>query len=83
MQMETTGTAERFCDHCDEYTLHYFRDQNHERDSSYDYQKCLICEWDMFGMSGRYEPPSYSSLDDLEDKNYYPDTWEDSGFNEK
>jgi len=35
---------ERYCEYCDKETLHYCRDNNHERDSSSDYQECLECK---------------------------------------
>jgi len=49
--------AERFCDHCERDTQHNCRDSDHERDSSADYQECLVCHWYCTGMSGEYHPP--------------------------
>jgi hypothetical protein len=49
--------AERWCENCKEYTNHFCRDTQHERDSSGDYQKCLTCEWYKIGMAGTYYPP--------------------------
>jgi hypothetical protein len=50
--------AERYCDHCDADTPHRCHDAGHERDSSHDWAKCLVCGWRYSGMTGRYEPPS-------------------------
>lgn len=50
---------ERFCDNCEECTPHICKDEfpRHERDASYDTQKCLICKWKYCSIIGKYEPP--------------------------
>lgn len=49
----------RFCDNCDRYTKHRCKDTGHERDSSWDYQECLVCHWYAMGIDGfRYTKPS-------------------------
>lgn len=48
---------ERFCDHCDEYTMHDIIDSTHERDSSSDWRECLVCGWTYNGLDGYYAPP--------------------------
>lgn len=48
---------ERFCQHCDRDTPHECKDSGHERDSSMDYQKCLICKYYMLGMSSKLAEP--------------------------
>ncbi len=47
----------RFCDNCDKYTTHRCKDSDHERDSSMDYQECLVCHWYMTGYDRRYNKP--------------------------
>ncbi len=47
----------RFCEHCNDYTNHKCHDDGHERDSSWDYQECLVCFWYKYGMSTDYSPP--------------------------
>lgn len=42
---------ERFCEHCNAYTMHRCCDSGHERDSSNDYKECLICHWYRSGWS--------------------------------
>lgn len=49
---------ERHCDHCDKETPHRCKDSTHERDSSDDYQECLVCKWWMMGYSRKYNAPS-------------------------
>lgn len=56
---------DRFCEHCQADTPHQCRDGGHERDSSNDYQKCLVCRWFRFGMSGEYSPPMTDAEDTL------------------
>jgi hypothetical protein len=46
------------CKHCDAETIHLCRYSGHERDSSRDWRKCLVCEWECFGITGEYEPPT-------------------------
>lgn len=48
---------ERYCEKCGEYTEHEVRDAEHERDSSGDYEECLICGWWETGMSSVRQPP--------------------------
>lgn len=48
---------ERLCKHCDTDTKHRCKDSGHERDSSGDYQECLVCKWWMTGYSYEYNPP--------------------------
>ena len=48
---------ERHCDHCDKDTNHRCKDSGHERDSSGDYQECLVCKWWMTGYRREYNPP--------------------------
>lgn len=48
---------ETFCDHCDKYTDHECYTQGHERDSSWDWQKCKVCGWRYIGIAGKYEEP--------------------------
>lgn len=48
---------ERFCSHCDKDTKHRCRDSTHERDSSADWQTCLVCGWALSGMSSDPIPP--------------------------
>jgi hypothetical protein len=47
----------RHCDHCDKDTPHECYDSGHERDSSNDWQRCLVCRWRASGMTGQYYPP--------------------------
>lgn len=47
----------RLCHICDRETPHECKDSGHERDSSMDYQKCLICKHYKFGMSSDYGKP--------------------------
>lgn len=51
---------ERFCDHCDRYTQHRCKDSGHERDSSWNYQECLMCHWYKYGINDEYQPPNPS-----------------------
>jgi hypothetical protein len=51
---------ERYCKNCDEFTLHKCIDGVHERDSSDDYQQCLICGWHKYGFMIDPEPPDYN-----------------------
>ncbi len=48
------NTDERFCVNCEKYTLHKVRDSQHERDSSSDWQQCLECNLEYFGLTGQY-----------------------------
>lgn len=58
---------EHYCDNCDEDRPHLGEYSNHERDSSGDCFECLVCRWVYTGISGRYNPPSYTaSTADLE-----------------
>lgn len=47
---------ERFCDHCQKDTTHECKDSDHERDSSGDWQECLVCGWYKTGRSDEYFP---------------------------
>ncbi len=42
--------ASRYCDNCDRDTTHDSHDSGHERDSSQDYRKCLVCGFERWGM---------------------------------
>ncbi len=42
---------DRYCDRCDRETLHDCKDSGHERDSSQDYRKCLVCGLERWGMN--------------------------------
>lgn len=48
---------EHYCDHCEDYTMHKCRYDDHERDSSGDWFVCQICKWEYSGLTGKYEPP--------------------------
>lgn len=48
---------DRYCTNCDDYTAHKCKDSNHERDSSGDYQECIVCGWYKNGFTDRYHPP--------------------------
>lgn len=37
---------ESHCEKCDNTTTHYCSNNGHERDSSYEYDICLVCGWD-------------------------------------
>lgn len=52
--MNDTYHDTRFCTHCDAETDHLCRDSGHERDSSRDWQQCLVCKRYQFGHSGYY-----------------------------
>lgn len=47
---------ERYCDHCEADTQQRCIDSGHERDSSGDYQECLVCGWHRWGF-GDWQPP--------------------------
>lgn len=40
---------ERYCNNCNQETEHRCKDSGHERDSSGDYQECLVCGEYKFG----------------------------------
>lgn len=48
---------ERWCSNCKDYTEHYCIDSDHERDSSGDYEKCLVCNWYKTGFDNIAQPP--------------------------
>lgn len=50
-------TDEAFCDHCGRDTEQLFHDGGHERDSSNDYQECLVCRWIKWGHGDTFRPP--------------------------
>jgi len=52
---------ERYCEHCQEYTMQKCVDSEHERDSSADWEKCLTCGWEYNGMTGKREYYDWSS----------------------
>lgn len=47
----------RYCGHCDQDTPQRCRDDDHERDSSNDYQECVICGWWLTGLRREWSPP--------------------------
>lgn len=46
---------EGWCPHCDKYQQMEFRDNEHERDCSYDKQTCLECGAYRYGMGDKWE----------------------------
>jgi hypothetical protein len=50
-------TDERFCENCDTYTSQICRDSGHERDSSGDYEECLVCRWYKSGLTNKRSKP--------------------------
>ena len=52
-----TVIDERYCDNCDDFTMQSCIDSTHERDSSADWRKCLVCEFEYDGISGKYYKP--------------------------
>lgn len=52
---ECQGDA--FCDHCEDTTTHLFHSSGHERDSSGDWHRCLVCGWTWRDVTDEYEPP--------------------------
>jgi len=46
-----------FCDHCQKETKHLCHSDGHERDSSGDWRKCLVCGWRYSFYTGKYEEP--------------------------
>jgi hypothetical protein len=50
-------SAIEFCGNCQVDTPHLVHSAGHERDSSHDWQKCLVCNWKLRGVTDKYEPP--------------------------
>lgn len=48
---------ELYCPNCEEDTEHFVRCSEYERDSSYDNFICTKCDWEYFGITGKYQPP--------------------------
>ncbi len=46
---------ERYCENCEETTMQQCIDSEHERDSSGDWEKCLTCNWEYSGYTGKRE----------------------------
>jgi len=45
----------RYCPICDTDTEQMCQNSTHERDSTADYQKCLQCEYEYSGYTGKWE----------------------------
>jgi hypothetical protein len=52
-----TEITEMFCPNCNEDTPQIVTYDTHERDSSNDHFIYQVCEWEYFGITGKYEPP--------------------------
>ncbi len=48
---------EMHCPNCEKDTEQLVRCSEHERDSSYDNFICTECDWEYFGITGKYQPP--------------------------
>lgn len=55
--MENKYIDERLCENCNAETEHSCRDSDHERDSSYDFEECLVCGWWKYGFLSHKGPP--------------------------
>lgn len=55
-----------YCTHCERTTPHVREDGGHERDSSNDYEECLVCGWFKWGFMKDRVGPRLRPLDSAE-----------------
>lgn len=53
-----TTVEECWCGNCKCDTMQQVYCAEHERDSSGDWQRCLVCRWRRSGLTGNFEPPT-------------------------